>query len=626
MKHFFQSLVSWWFAAMTPAHVPETTLAERENIRKRRLLSIILLVSIAVAIIYLALDFRLKNLSLAQALTFFAVISVLGGALWLNRQGYLKLASLIFFFSNGAAFVQGVHVASSADPFLLFWICFLSTAFLVMQGLFLSAWLLILLAVIEYLTIIWYLLVLNHALVIHLLSPVALQDFLFFLTIMIYDSALVSIIYSITTKKAVIQADRASELEQANAKLEEAYTTIQRQALTDGLTGLPNHRAVMDQLQKEMDRARRYNRPFSVLFFDGDRFKKVNDTYGHAVGDTVLYQIGAYAGSELRGGDTLGRFGGEEFVVLLPEAAAHEAAVIAERIRAAVAARPVPTTEVEGGVAMTVSIGLATYPSDGTSEEELLAQADAAMYVAKRLGRNQVRTAEEARHMSTDVELVALLHHEGQRDAAEREGITPEQVCETYTLRAICSLTNLLERRDVGLSAHAHAVSDLATAIASAMRLDPREVSRIGMAALLHDIGKIAMPDALLQQSAPLSSQERVLLHEHAEVGAQILEASPFLCDLIPMVRHHHERWDGSGYPEHLRGKDIPLEARIIAVAEAYDAMQREHPYHTGFSLERTLAELRQGAGTQFDPEVVHVLLALLAKQPETIASMKVVR
>jgi len=155
--------------------------------------------------------------------------------------------------------------------------------------------------------------------------------------------------------------------------------------------------------------------------------------------------------------------------------------------------------------------------------------------------------------------------------------------------------------------------------------LDPEVVSRIGMAALLHDIGKVAVPDALLQKSAPLSSSERARLHEHAELGAQILEASPFLCDLVPMVRYHHECWDGSGYPEHLHGENIHQAARIIAVAEAYDAMQRKHPYQDASSPQEALIELGRCAGTQFDPEVVQVFSALLKEHAERSFSLEVV-
>jgi two-component system, cell cycle response regulator len=411
-----------------------------------------------------------------------------------------------------------------------------------------------------------------------------------------------------------LRADRRRLL-LAHQQLAQAHATILQQALTDGLTGLPNHRAVMDQLQKELERAGRYGRPFSVLFFDADRFKRVNDTHGHAAGDAVLRQIGERAASALRGGDTIGRFGGEEFVVLLPEADTSEARLVAERIRATVAAEPVATSEVEGGLAVTVSIGVATFLLDGNSEREVLEQADEAMYLAKRMGRNQVRSAEEARHMSADVELMALLQQQEQREATEREGVAPERLRDTYTLRTLCSLMTVLERRDVGLSAHAYAVSDQATAIATALGLDAHQVSRIGMAALLHDIGKVAVPDALLLKSTPLSAQEQELLCEHAELGAQILEASPFLYDVKPAVRHHHERWDGCGYPDQLCGSDIPLAARIIAVAEAYDFMQRALPYQVPRSSEEALAELQRCAGSQFDPAVVEAFSTLLTDQ-----------
>jgi diguanylate cyclase (GGDEF)-like protein/putative nucleotidyltransferase with HDIG domain len=589
-------------------------------------LSVVLGISLFSALAYLVLGFTLSS---SQTLICCTEMVIFLCTLWLNRQGYLKVASLTFFFSCGFAALTGAHAVSASDPFMLLWTCFLMTIFLSILGLFITPRMLLLLAVVANLILVWYLLAVCHAQIVHILSPLALQSFLVYLTMLIYESTLVGILYAVTTKRAVTQADRATELEQANralteahASLEEAYTTIQKQALTDELTSLPNHRAVMDQLQKELDRARRYGRPFSVLFFDGDRFKKVNDTHGHAAGDAVLRQLGERAGSVLRGGDTLGRFGGEEFVVLLPEADAREASVVAERIRAVVAAGPIAIADVKEGIAMTVSIGLATYPTDGTSEEVLLSQADEAMYIAKRLGRNQVRTAEDARHMSADVELMAILQHEGQREAVEREGTTPERLRETYTLHTICSLMALLDRRDGGLSAHAYAVSDLATAIATALGVDSKEVSRIGMAALLHDIGKVAIPDALLQKSIALTSQERALLQEHAELGAQILEASPFLCDLMPMVRYHHERWDGCGYPEQLTGTEIPLASRIIAVAEVYDAMCREHPYQTGRSMQEAMTELQRCAGSQFDPTVVRVLLEILGAEPELRPSM----
>ena len=376
----------------------------------------------------------------------------------------------------------------------------------------------------------------------------------------------------------------------------------------------------MEQLEKELDRAQRYERPFSLLFFDADRFKHVNDTYGHGAGDVVLRHIGERAGSILRGGDTLGRFGGEEFVLLLPETDAEEAGVVAERVRAKIANEPMVIAEDASSLNATVSIGVATYSKDGGGEQELLQQADQAMYMAKRMGRNQVRTAIEAVRLSADIELMTLLQKEGQREGEEREGNTPERIRENYTVKIISSLMNLLELRDHEMSQHAYAVSDLATLMAQAMGMDQFQVSRIGMAALLHDIGKVAIPDLLLLKAGPLTLHERTLMQEHAELGAQVLEASPFLHDLMPAVHHHHEHWDGNGYPDQLAGKDIPLAARIITVAEAYDSMVRDHPYQTSCTSEEAQMELSRCAGTQFDPAVVQVFLAVLTKQHEQLS------
>jgi putative nucleotidyltransferase with HDIG domain len=179
----------------------------------------------------------------------------------------------------------------------------------------------------------------------------------------------------------------------------------------------------------------------------------------------------------------------------------------------------------------------------------------------------------------------------------------------------VFSLMSLIELRDHGMSAHSHAVSDLATAIAQAMGVLPQQVQLIGTAGLVHDIGKVGIPDALLQHAGRFSANERSVIRLHPEVGAEILSASLSLQDLVPAVRHHHERWDGEGYPDQLRGTHIPLAARIIAVAEAYDAIGRGSSYQASRSQEEAVAELRRGAGTQFDPAVVQALLAILTQQ-----------
>ncbi len=627
MKHLFQTWSAWWFATMVPVHVPLTTLAARENLRKRRLQSIILLLALIITLIMVVV----YSFSMLVLLMLFCGAEACSHlvALWFNRRGYMELASLVFFTSEIFLILLTTYTMSLSDSRFMLWTFFPVVLLLAGAGIFLPPWTILFMALGENLLLFWYLLVVRSNQIVHILSPQELQSSLIFLCVSIYVSAGIGVFYALTSKTAVIQADSAAKLEQDNLLLTDAYTaletahtqlasahsTIQKQALTDGLTGLPNHRAVVAQLEKELTRAQRYNRPFSVLFFDADRFKHVNDTYGHGAGDTVLRQISERASSVLRGGDTLGRFGGEEFVLLLPETSTDEARVIAERIRTTIANEPMPLPELEGGLNTTVSIGVATYPTDGYKEQELLQQADQAMYMAKRLGRNQVRIVPEAVRMSADVELMALLQKDEQYETQDRDGIAFERTRESYTVKITCLLLSLLERRDHRMSQHAYVVSDLATFIAQAMGLEQFQVSRIGMAALLHDIGKIALPDALLRKNNHLTIHERVLLKEHAELGAQILEASPFLYDLIPAVRHHQEHWDGNGYPDQLAHEDIPLAARIIALTDAYDTMMREYPDQTSLTSEEAMEELWHGAGTQFDPAVVQVFSRVLDEQ-----------
>ena len=410
--------------------------------------------------------------------------------------------------------------------------------------------------------------------------------------------------------EALVEEQEA--LKEANARLEALATT-------DMLTGLPNHRALQTQLEQECERARRFGHPLSLLFFDGDRFKQVNDTYGHATGDVVLRELGERARSVLRAGDTVGRFGGEEFLVLLPETHEQEALLVAERLRSAVAATPLAVCEVEGGIAVTVSVGVASYPIDGTTGSQVREQADQAMYWAKRLGRNQVRTAAEAERANRDAALKEATAHALERqELAVPAGSDHESVMRTEQLGLIYSIMGALDLREPGMSTHAHEVSDLVVGMARLLQFDEAHIRRVATAAFLHDIGKIALPDRLLQQPRQLfSAQEWRLLHEHADLGAGIVEASPWLSDLAPAIRHHHEHWDGTGDPDRLRGTAIPLEARMIAIAEAYHGMISEQPYQAARSSAGALAELERCAGTQFDPALLPVFREVLESRHE---------
>lgn len=363
-------------------------------------------------------------------------------------------------------------------------------------------------------------------------------------------------------------------------------------AAADPVTGLPNHRRIVSGLDLEFVRARRYRHPCAVLFLDLDHFKALNDSYGHPAGDAALREFASVVRTALRGVDLLGRWGGEEFVAVLPETASEDAEAVAERVRTAVAHH---TFWAAGGAHLTCSIGVAAYPQNADTRDGLIEMADQAMYVAKRLGRNQVRAA-------GDPAVAALGAETGQHGSRE----------EATLAGTVEALAALVEARDHGTGQHAQDVASLAARLALELGLDTSEAHMVGVAGRLHDIGKVAVPDAVLNKPHRLTDEEWVLVRKHAAVGAAVVSRIPKLCVLAPVIRAHHEFWNGEGYPDGLAGEVIPLSARILAVADAYQAMTSDRPYCPAATSDRALAELDRCAGTQFDPEVVDALRQVL--------------
>ncbi len=383
-------------------------------------------------------------------------------------------------------------------------------------------------------------------------------------------------------------------------QIEERQRVLQERILalatTDPITTLPNHRALVTRLDQELERAHHYERPCSLLFLDLDHFKALNDGYGHAVGDALLCKFADLVQTQLRGMDTMGRWGGEEFVVILPELSVEHTLHLAEAIRTTVATH---TFRLGGGIHLTCSIGLASYPLHAQERESLLRTADQAMYGAKRFGRNQVRAA-------TDPAVLALfIAHplEDGREEAALIGMTE-------------ALVTLVEARDHPTGHHAHQVSDLVFQLAFALGVPATEAQMLALAGRLHDVGKVAVPDIVLQKPAALTEEEYALMRTHAAVGADVVNHIPALRPLAPVIRAHHERWDGQGYPDHLAGEAIPFGARILMVADAYLAMIVDRPYRKACAPSDALAELRRCERSQFDPQVVETL-ALLLRHPD---------
>ena len=357
-------------------------------------------------------------------------------------------------------------------------------------------------------------------------------------------------------------------------------------AQTDTLTGLKNRLALDRELQTEVERALQSGEPLSVVIGDLDYFKSVNDRLGHQAGDEALVRAAQVLLRYRRAGDTIARTGGEEFTILLPGATEHEAYLVSERMRTAVEREFVSDPAV-----LTFSFGIATYPDHGFTADSVLEAADQALYAAKALGRN--------RCVIVNPEISAIFAPEAGRGADEVQ------------LATLVSLAEALDLRDTGTSDHSWTVGRYCGLIAAELGLPPERVKRIEVAGVLHDIGKIGLPDAILQKPGPLGKTELAEIRTHPEIGAQILN-SRGLEDVREWVLAHHERPDGKGYPCGLPDAEIPLEAKILAVADAYEAMTADRVYRPGIDERAARAELLRCSGDQFDSRVVAAFLAVL--------------
>jgi diguanylate cyclase (GGDEF)-like protein len=397
-------------------------------------------------------------------------------------------------------------------------------------------------------------------------------------------------------------------------RLAAAITTLgssmaeaQSEATTDLLTGIPNRPAIIGALFTEVERSVRYRRPLSIAFADIDHFKTINDTYGHEAGDAVLQGVAASLRRNLRASDRVGRYGGEEFMVLLPETGVEDAAVLADKLRLIVAGeRHLLPDGSEVGV--TVSLGVTGGAGDRLGVDALVREADAAMYSAKALGRDQVYAFEEPNDESTVVRSPIS-------PAGRSQAIELGRRAHGAAADALAQIISPLPHYRGQPSA---LIATIVTTLARQLSLPEHEIDKIRIAALLHDVGKVGIPQDILEKPSSLSPAEWRSVVQHPRIGQVILEQATMLRDAVPIILHHHERFGGAGYPYGLRGHEIPLGARIVAIADAYDAMIQDRPYKRKISHEAAIEELRAHAGTQFDPELVEIFCDIYgANAPE---------
>jgi len=390
-------------------------------------------------------------------------------------------------------------------------------------------------------------------------------------------------------------------------RMQRMHEQLHTAAITDGLTGLHNHDFLTRVLEQEMARSRRYGHPLALIMVDIDHFKVVNDTFGHLVGNAVLQEVARVLRQAVRDVDTVGRFGGEEFAVILPEATCAEAAHVAERMRRAVA----DSIDVKAlrGHTVTASFGLAdANDTRVTNTAQLLDLADRALYLAKRRGRNQVSSCYE---VDEQAEVAATLQTDEIESLRRRVAMLSTRAKDVY-VQSIASLVQALDEKDPYTARHCANVAFYAERVAHALGCSTGTIQSIKNAALLHDIGKVGIPDRILLKRTALSPVERMVMGQVPLIGTRIVDHLRILEAEVQIIRHQREHYDGTGQPAGLQGDQIPIGSRILLVVDAFDAMTTDRVYRARRPIEDALTELRDLAGRQFDPRAVAALTSAL--------------
>ena len=394
-------------------------------------------------------------------------------------------------------------------------------------------------------------------------------------------------------------------LDVALHRLTARIAEVESMAATDQLTRLLSRPACLQFLGAEIDRANRYERPLTVALIDIDHFKRTNDTYGHAVGDDVLRHVAALLRSTVRAVDSLGRYGGEEFLLVMPETDMDGGLASAENLRRVVGRTPLVFETAAGAseIRVTISIGVAGHPGQRSLDvDRLLREADGALYEAKERGRDQVQ-AHRPLDESSSLSRATI-------DARARKEAT--RIARAAFEASNNELLGALSDRASWAGGTSQLIADLSAELGRAIGLPDGDIERIRTASLLHDLGKLAIPDEILSKPGPLSPPEWRTIVEHPKIGQIVLEQAGAIRDAASIVLHHHEWFDGRGYPHGLAGAEIPIGSRIVAIADAYEAMISDRPYSAAMSHIAAIDELQRQAGIQFDPDLVELFITLI--------------
>ncbi len=400
----------------------------------------------------------------------------------------------------------------------------------------------------------------------------------------------------------------------------ELLETSDKYVNTDTLTLLYNHRCFQELLSDEISRAETSKQNLSVIMLDICNITKINKDLGHAKGDEVIKLVAENIRKNVREGDIAARYGGDELAIILPNTTVEQAKYVAEYLTYALSC-----FYIDDVGPVKVSVGISSYPECANDKEKLLILAEQAMYISKAKGYRDGMSAIISSadfNFWDDVALKSYAEVLGKRHAQLGVNFEDEllakfnadhaEVPRNRIFEIATSLAGAIDAKDPYTKDHSTCVAKYSAALARAINLPEEEIDRIRLGALLHDVGKIGIPERVLQKEGPLSDEEWVIMKQHPTIGAEkVLMPNTSLRDLIPIVKYHHERIDGKGYPEGLSNGDIPLAAKIVAIADTYHALTSDRPYRKGMSIEKAVSILEEGAGSQWDADLVRTFISI---------------
>ncbi len=387
----------------------------------------------------------------------------------------------------------------------------------------------------------------------------------------------------------------------------------------DSLTLLSNHRGFQEILSNELNKSKVENASLSIIMMDINNISKINRELGHAKGDEIIKLVAEKVKQNIRTSDSAGRYGGDEIAIILPSTDTGEAKYIAEYLTYSLSC-----CFVDDVGPVKVSVGVATFPKCTKDQEKLLILAEQAMYISQSRGyKDGMSTIISSMDFNFWDDMALNSFAEVLTKRHSQIGINYEEelvnkfnneqiISQNHLIEMVTSLASAIDAKDTYTKGHSSSVSRYAEALARALNLPETEVERITLGALLHDVGKIGIPENVLKKPTHLSEEEWDIMKQHPVIGAEkVLMPNETLRDLIPIVKYHHEHWDGSGYPEQLKGEEIPFSARIVSIADAYHALVSDRPYRKGLSVQKACEILKMGAGIQWDADLVRKFIQI---------------